>query len=93
MGTRQPDSCVLRYTPAERASGNREKISVCFWYSHVLDGGSTRSTVVILRDAGLNYAALFRLIETATDLLAKQLANSYRPPTHVMRRAADNGVL
>jgi hypothetical protein len=54
--------------PAERASGNTEKTSVCFWYSHVLDGGSTCSTVVILRDAGLNY-------------LAKQLANSYRPPT------------
>jgi hypothetical protein len=67
--------------PAERASGNTEKTSVCFWYSHVLDGGSTCSTVVILRDAGLNYAGLFRLIETAADLLAKQLANSYRPPT------------
>jgi hypothetical protein len=79
--------------PAERASGNTEKTSVCFWYSHVLDGGSTCSTVVILRDAGLNCAGLFRLIETAADLLAKQLANSYRPPTHVMRRAADNGVL
>ena len=40
--------------------------------------GSTCSTVVILRDAGLNYAELFRLIETAADLLAKQPANSYR---------------
>jgi hypothetical protein len=56
------------------ASGNTD--SVYFWYSHVLDGGSTCSTVVILRDAGLNYAGLFRLIETAADLLAKQLANS-----------------
>jgi hypothetical protein len=37
--------------------------------------------VVILRDAGLNYARLFRLIETAADLLAKQPVNSYRPPT------------
>ena len=37
--------------------------------------------VVILLDAGLNYAGLFRLIETAADLLAKQLANSCRPPT------------
>jgi hypothetical protein len=54
---------------------------VCFWYSHVLDGGSACSTVLILRDAGLNYAGLFRSIETAADLLAKQLANSYRPPT------------
>jgi len=54
---------------------------VCFWYSHVLDGGSTCSTVVILLDAGLNYAGLFRLIETAADLLAKQPAKSYRPPT------------
>jgi hypothetical protein len=37
--------------------------------------------VVILRDAGLSYAGLFRLIETAADLLAKQLATSYRPST------------
>jgi hypothetical protein len=36
---------------------------------------------VILRDSGLTYAGLFRLIETAADLLAKQLANSYHPPT------------
>ena len=48
---------------------------MCFWYSHALDGGSNCSTVVILRDAGLSYAGLFRLIETAADLLAKQLAN------------------
>jgi hypothetical protein len=67
--------------PAERTSGNTQKTSVCFWYSHVLDGGSTCSTVVILHDAGLNDAGLFRLIETAADLLAKQLANFYRPPT------------
>src|SRR4029077_6942454 len=40
---------------------------------------STCSTVVILHDAGLNYAELFRLIETPADLLAKQPANSYRP--------------
>jgi hypothetical protein len=67
--------------PAERDSGKTEKMSVCFWYSHILDAGSTCSTVVILRDAGLNYAGRFRLIETAADLLAKQLANRYRPPT------------
>jgi hypothetical protein len=59
--------------PAESASGNTEKTSVCFWYSHVSDPGSTCSTVVILRDSGLTYAGLFRLIETAADLLAKQL--------------------
>ena len=67
--------------PAESDSGKTEKTSVCFWYSHVLDAGSTRSTVVILRDSGRNFAALFRLIETAADLLAKQLTNCYRPPT------------
>jgi hypothetical protein len=67
--------------PAERTSGKIEKTSVCFWYSHVFDGGSTGSTVVILRDPGLNFAGLFRLIETAADLLAKQLMNAYRPPT------------
>jgi hypothetical protein len=67
--------------PAERASGKTEKISVCFWYSHVLDSGSTGSTVVILRDPGRNFAGLFRLIETAADLLAKQLADCYRPAT------------
>jgi hypothetical protein len=72
--------CPARY-PAERASGNTEKNSVCFWYSRVLDSGSTGSTVVILRDPGLNYAGLFPLIETAADLLAKQLMNSYRPPS------------
>jgi hypothetical protein len=62
--------------PAERASGNTEKISGCFWCSHVLDAGSICSTMVILRDPGWNYAGLFRLIETAADLLASQ-----RPPT------------
>lgn len=67
--------------PAEKASGNTEKTSVCFWYSHDLDAGSTGSAVVMLRDPGLRYAGLFRLIETAADLLAKQLANRYRPPT------------
>jgi hypothetical protein len=67
--------------PAERATGNTEKTSVCFWYSHVLDAGSTGSTVVILRDSGLHYVGLFRVIETVADLLAKQLVNCYRPPT------------
>jgi hypothetical protein len=67
--------CPARY-PAGRASGNTEKNSVCFWYSRVLDSGSTGSTVAILRDPGLNYAGLFPLIETAADLLAKQLMNS-----------------
>jgi hypothetical protein len=52
-----------------------------FWHSNVSDAGSTCSTVVFLRDSGLTYAGLFRLIEIAADLLAKQLANSYRPPT------------
>jgi hypothetical protein len=47
----------------------------------VLDAESTGSAVVILGDPGLSYAGLFRLIETAADLLAKQLANRYRPPT------------
>jgi hypothetical protein len=37
--------------------------------------------VVILRDPGLHYAGRFRLIETAADLLAKQLAACYRPAT------------
>ena len=67
--------------PAERDSGDTEKTSVCFWYSHELDSGSTGSTVVILRDPGLHYAGLFRLIETAADILAKQLAARYRPAT------------
>jgi hypothetical protein len=48
----------------------------CFWYSHVSDAGSTCSTVVIRRNSGLTYAGLFRLIETAADLLAKQLASA-----------------
>ena len=47
--------------------------------AYVSDAGSTCSTVVILRDSGLTYAGLFRLIKTAADLLAKQLANCYRP--------------
>jgi len=66
--------------PAKRA-GDTEKTSVCFWYSHVLDSGSTGSTVVILRDPGLHYVGLFRLIATAADILAKQLAACCRPAT------------
>jgi hypothetical protein len=46
--------------------------------------------VVILRDAELNYAGLFRLIETAADLLAKQPANSYRPRT--LRELVNGGL-
>lgn len=40
--------------PAERDSIGMERTSVCFWYSHVLDAGTTCSTVVILRDTGEN---------------------------------------
>jgi hypothetical protein len=61
-----------------------ERHLTCYWLiilRDTLPREPTCSTVVILRDAGLNYAGLFRLIETAADLLAKQLANSYRPPT------------
>jgi hypothetical protein len=47
----------------------------------VFPAGPTCSTVVILDDAGLNYAELFRLIETPADLLAKPPANSDRSPT------------
>jgi hypothetical protein len=66
---------------AESASGNTEKdLGVFLVFACLGCAGSTCSTVVILHDSGLTYAGLFRLIETAADLLAKQLANSYRPP-------------
>jgi len=67
--------------PGEHESVGAAKTSVCFWYSHALDAGSTCSSVVILRDPGLNYAGLFRLIETAADLSAAQRANPRRPLT------------
>jgi hypothetical protein len=67
--------------PAERDAVECAKTSVCFWYSHVCDGGPTCSTVVILSDSRASYSKLFRQIESAADLLAGLLASSYRPPT------------
>ena len=82
--------------PAERTSGNTQKTSVCFWYSHVLDGGSTCSTVVILHDAGLNDAGLFRFDRDCCRS-SGQATGELLSPAHVMRscerRPAGDGVL
>jgi len=60
--------------PNEIASGPTEHISVCYWYSHVRGNEQTRSTIVVLPCAGTNCPAVFRLIETAADLLADELS-------------------
>jgi hypothetical protein len=67
--------------PAERGVRGSAKTSFCFWYSHVRDPRTTHSTVVVLRNHGLSTAGLFRLIETAADLLAQKLMRSSRLPT------------
>jgi hypothetical protein len=67
--------------PAESASGNTEKPSVCLWYSHASDAWVHLLDGCDPSRFGTDLRRLFRLIETAADLLAKQLANSYRPPT------------
>ncbi len=72
--------CPASY-PAEINSPGTPRTSVCFWYSHVLDAGSTCSSVVILPDSGRNHAGLFRSVEMAADLMTKLLASCYRPPT------------
>lgn len=59
--------------PAERDTGSTEKLSVCFWYSHV--GGKTpiQSTIVLLPGLRGTTLSLFRQIEFIADLLATEL--------------------
>jgi len=60
--------------PNELAAGRTNRISACYWYSHVRQHDRTRSTIVVLPCADTNCPAAYRLIETAADLLAKELA-------------------
>ena len=61
--------------PNEIAAGPADHISACFWYSHVRWHDQTRSTIVVLPCSATNCPAAYRLIETAADLLAKELSH------------------
>lgn len=64
--------------PIERAAGLTDRISVCFWYSHVRHPRTTFSTIVILPESRTNHPAVFRMIEAAADLLAEELLRGER---------------
>jgi len=59
--------------PNELAAGRTDRISACYWYSHVRQHDKTRSTIVVLPCADTNCPAAYRLIEIAADLLAEEL--------------------
>jgi hypothetical protein len=59
--------------PNERASGPTDKVSVCYWYSHVRTKFETRTAIVVLPCPRTNHPAVFRLIESVADLLANEL--------------------
>jgi hypothetical protein len=58
--------------PLERGKGAGDRISACFWYSHI-NHPATCATIVILPDSRTNHPAVFRMIEEAADLLADEL--------------------
>jgi hypothetical protein len=64
--------------PARSESELSTQVSLCFWYSHVLNVQETASTVVILRKPAAKKSALFREIDAVADCLADLLAGSKR---------------
>jgi hypothetical protein len=63
--------------PAERGTKHSGLVSVCFWYAHARNGHKTFTSVVVLPGKEKGYAAFFRKVEQAADLLAEELqANS-----------------
>ena len=62
--------------PNERSAGPTQKISVCFWYSHVSRPEETGWTIVTLHSAETNRPGVFRTIETIADQLAETLARA-----------------
>jgi hypothetical protein len=60
--------------PNERSAGPTQKISVCFWYSHVSKPQVTGSTIVTLNFTETNRPGVFRTIESVADQLAEALA-------------------
>jgi len=59
--------------PIECEAGPTNQVSACYWYSHVRSGRKTCSTIVVLPCPHSNRPSLFRLLETAADLLAEEL--------------------
>jgi hypothetical protein len=64
--------------PLERNGGPSNKISVCFWYTHVRRPNRTFSSIVILEGCHTNSPSIFRKIELIADLLANSLTRDGR---------------
>jgi len=64
--------------PNECNSGETQKLSACFWYSHDSDPQTTCSTVVVLPVTSAIRISLFRQIESIADLLASELLRDGR---------------
>ena len=62
--------------PAERGGERSDLVSVCFWYAHAGNGHKTRTSVVVLPGKKRGYAAFFRKVEQAADLLMEKLKTS-----------------
>jgi hypothetical protein len=67
--------------PAEKKAGRTDLVSVCFGYAHARSGDSTHTSVVVLRGKKYGYAALYRNVEYAADLLAAKLQSNSRLST------------
>lgn len=59
--------------PLEKSAGPTNKVSVCFWYSHIRRPKCTLSCIVILSGTRTNHPSLYRKIELIADLLAEEL--------------------
>ena len=66
--------------PAERTSGKTEMMSAGFWYLHEANGGSTESTVVILRRPPSGGVFLLRHLALVADKLYEKLGEASRLP-------------
>ena len=64
--------------PLERNASPSNKISVCFWYTHVRRPNRTFSSIVILEGCQTNSPSIFRKIELIADLLANTLTREGR---------------
>lgn len=64
--------------PAERTAKCTDLVSVCFWYAHAKNGHKTLNSLVVLPGKKGGYAAFFRMVEQAADLLAEKLRTTSR---------------
>ncbi len=75
--------------PAEKKARRSDLVSVCFWYAHSRNRHATLTSVVVLPGKNGGYAAFFRNVELAADLLAAKLQTGSRMSTLYQLRGED----